>query len=85
MCLNSWPHEANIYCSGAGLIGFGGSLAIKCISMNNKSCMVKVTLIDFNPDEFRHYPLIVSMDGRDGSFNNIEDSFSKICLASKME
>ena len=53
--------------------------------MSNKSCMVEVTLIDFNPDEFRHYPLIVSMDGRDGSFNNIEDSFSKICLASKME
>ena len=53
--------------------------------MSNKSCMVKVTLIDFNPDEFRHYPLIVSMDGRDGSFNNIEDSFSKICFASKME
>ena len=53
--------------------------------MNDKSCMVKVTLIDFNPDEFRHYALIVSMDGRDGSFNNIEDSVSKICLSSKME
>ena len=33
------------------LLGFGRSLAIKCVSMNSQSCMVRPTLIDMNPDE----------------------------------
>ena len=37
-----------------GLLGFGGSLAIKCISMNNKPCIVKLTVIDLNLDEIHH-------------------------------
>ena len=33
------------------LLCFGGSLAIKCVSMNNKPCMPRPMLIHLNPDE----------------------------------
>ena len=33
------------------LLGFGGSLATKCTSMNNQSCMVRIALTDLNPDK----------------------------------
>ena len=32
------------------LLGIGGSLAIKCVFMNNQLCMVRLTRIDLNLD-----------------------------------
>ena len=34
------------------LFHFSRSLATKCMSLNDKSCMIRPTLIDFNPVEF---------------------------------
>ena len=34
-----------------GLLGFSGSLATKCVSLNNEPCMIRPTLTDLNPVE----------------------------------
>ena len=31
------------------LLSFSGSLATKCMSFNNKPCMIRPSLIDLNP------------------------------------
>ena len=59
------------------LVGFGGSLTIKCVSMNNQACLVRPTLIDLNLDELLYYPFIISMDRCDGSCNTVEDSYGR--------
>ena len=43
------------------VLSFGGSLATKCISMNNQPCMVRPTVIDLNPDKLFYYPFIISL------------------------
>ena len=60
------------------LLSFGGSLSIKCVYMNNRPCLVRPTLIDFNFDEFHYYPFIISINRCDGSCNTVEDSFGRI-------
>ena len=68
------------------LLGFGGSLATKCTSMNNQSCMVRITLTDLNPDEFESLlSMFVSLDRCDKSCNTIDKPFGRICLPNKME
>ena len=57
------------------LFCFGGSLVIKCVPLNNQPCMIRLTLIDLNPDEFLHYPFIVNMTRCDESCNTVEDRF----------
>ena len=62
---------------------FRGSLATKCVFMNNQQCSVRPTLIDLYLEELHYYPFILSMSRCDGSCNNIEDPFGRICV--KME
>ena len=37
-----------------GSLSFGGSLATKCMSLNNKPCVVRSTFIDLNPAELKY-------------------------------
>ena len=67
------------------LLGFCGSLAIKCMSINNQPCMVRPILSNLNPDKLHYYPFIVSMTRCDGSCITAEDLFSRICLPNKIE
>ena len=46
-----------------GILVFSGSLATKCVSMNNQPYMVIQTLIDLNPDGLHYYPFIISLAG----------------------
>ena len=62
------------------LLVFDESLATKCVSMNNKPCMVRPTLIDLNPDKLHHYSFIFCLDRWDGSCNTAENSFDRICV-----
>ena len=48
-------------------LSFSESLATKCLSLNNKSCMVRPGLIDLNPVELKHYPFTISLDNCNGS------------------
>ena len=44
------------------LLSFSGSLAIKCVSLNNEPCMIRPILIDLNPAELNYYPFMISLD-----------------------
>ena len=67
------------------VLGFGISLAIICMSINNQHCMVRSMIIHLNPGELGCYLFIVSMDWFDGSCNNFDDSFGRICVPNKTE
>ena len=63
------------------LLSFSSSLTrdqTKCLFLNDEPCMVRPTLIDLNPFEFRFYPFMISLHKCSGSCNNVLSS--KICL-----
>ena len=41
----------------------------KCVSLNDKPCMVRSTLIDLNPIKLKYYPFMISLDKCNGSCN----------------
>ena len=53
--------------------------------MNNQPCIVGPTLADLNPNELHYYPCIISLDSCGGSYNTLEDLFSRICVSNKTE
>ena len=53
--------------------------------MNNQPCLVRVTLIDVNLDEFHYYSFVISMNRYDGSCSTVEDPFGGICVLNRME
>ena len=67
------------------MLDFGGSLAIKCISVNNQPCMIRPMRINLNPDELRYCPFIVSMDRCDGICNIVEKAFGKASVPNETE
>ena len=64
-------------------INFSGSLATKCVSLNNEPCMTRPTLIGLNPIELKYYPFMVRLDKCDGSCNVVDDLSTKICVLIK--
>ena len=58
------------------LLSFSESLATKCMSLNNKPCMVRPTLINLNPVELKYYPFMISLDKCNESSNVLSP---KIC------
>ena len=44
------------------VLSFNGSLATKFMALNNEQCMIKPTLIDLNPVEFKYYQLMISFN-----------------------
>ena len=55
------------------LLSFGGSLAIKFISMNYQPYIFRSTLSDLNPDEFHYSPFISSMKRCNETCNTVGD------------
>ena len=51
------------------LLSFSSSLATKCLSLNDEPCMIRPTLIDFNPVELKDYPFQNSLGKCNGSCN----------------
>ena len=50
-------------------LSFSRSLAAKCVSLNNDSCIARPTLIDLNPVEPSCYLFMVSLDECNGIGN----------------
>ena len=67
------------------LLGFGGSLTTKCVSINNQPCMVRPKSVGFSPDELHYYLSIISLGRFDESCNTVDDPFVRICVPNKME
>ena len=44
------------------VLSFSGSLATKCMPLNNEQYMIRPTLIDLNPVEFKYYQLVISFN-----------------------
>ena len=44
-------------------------------------------MINLNPDEYnqesRYYPFLVNLDRFNGSYNTLDDPFSKVCVLNK--
>ena len=51
------------------LFSCNSSLATKCVSLNDKPCMIRPTLIDLNPVELKYYPFMIRIDKCTGSSN----------------
>ena len=59
------------------LLSFSGSLATKCLFLNDEPCMARPTLNNLNPVELKHYPFIISLNKCSGSCNVL---FPRICV-----
>ena len=67
------------------LLSFGGSLGIKCVSINNPPFQVRSTTIDENLNEPLYYPFVVSINNWGGNCNTINDLYAQICVQNKGE
>ena len=71
------------------MLSFSGSLARKCVSLNNQPCMSRPTLIDFDSNENNQgpypYPFMVSLDRYDRICNTIDDASARMCVLNKTE
>ena len=65
------------------LLSFSKSLAIKFVSLNNKPCIIRPSLVDVSPAELNYYPFMVSLDKCSGSSNAGDEFSTKICIPSK--
>ena len=65
------------------LLSFSGSLATKCVSVNNEPCRTRPTLIDLNHVKFNYYPFRTSLDKCNESRNAVDDLSTKICIPSE--
>lgn len=66
------------------MLGIGKPLATKCVSMNERPCMVGPTVIVLNSDELHYYTLFISLGWCVRSCNAVEDPFGTICVSKKI-
>ena len=52
----------------------------RCISMNNQECKIRPEIINVNSDEPVFYPFSIKANKCDGSCNNINDPYAKMCV-----
>ena len=53
------------------------------MSLNNKPCMVRPTLIDLKDVEIKYYPFSISLEWCNRSCNSVNDLSVRICRPSK--
>ena len=53
-------------------LSFSGSLATKCISLNDETCLLRSNLIDLNPNKLHYYSFLVSLDRCNRSCNTLD-------------
>ena len=54
--------------------------SLNCISMKNQECKVRPEIINFNSNEPVFYPFSIKTSKCSSSSNNINDSYTKICV-----
>ena len=59
------------------LLSFIESLVTKHVSLNNKQCMVRPTLIDLNPAEHKYYSLMIILGKCNGRCNTLSPKIHK--------
>ena len=53
---------------------------LKWISINNQECKVRPEIININSNEPLFYPYSIKVNKSSGSCNNINDTYSKMCV-----
>ena len=48
--------------------------------MNNQECKIRLEIIDVSSNESTFYPYSIEIKKCSGSFNNINDSYTKLCV-----
>ena len=54
--------------------------SLTCISMNNQACKVRPEIINVNSNEPVFYPFSIKTSKCSRSYNNINDSYAKMCV-----
>ena len=54
--------------------------ALQCMSAINKKCMPRPKIVDVNANEPVYYPYSVLVNKCNGSCNDINDPFAKLCV-----
>ena len=54
------------------LLSFSGSVSIKCLSLNNESCLIRPALINLIPFELNYYLFMISLGKYIGNCNTVE-------------
>ena len=49
--------------------------------MNNRKCKVRPQIVNVNSDEPVFFPFSITINKCNGSCNNINDSYAKMCVA----
>ena len=58
-----------------GQLSYNTSLSSKCMSLINKICMTRPTVINLNSFKFNYYVFMISLDKCNGICNNAIDDF----------
>ena len=53
--------------------------------MNNQECKIRTKVIDINRNEPSFYPFSVSVNKCNGSCNNINDPYAKLCFSNVVQ
>ena len=53
---------------------------LKCVSMNNQECKVRLEIVNVNSKEPIFYSYSIRTSKYSGSCNNINDPYAKICV-----
>ena len=56
------------------------TVPLSCISMNNQACIVRPEIVNVNSNEAAFYPFSIKTSKCNGSCNNINDPYAKICV-----
>ena len=53
--------------------------SLECVSMNNQICKIRSEIITVNTNEPVFYPYSIPINNCKGSFNTINDPYTKLC------
>ena len=59
------------------LLNFAGTLAAKCMSLNNEPHMIRPILMGLNPIEVNYYQFMIKLDKYNESCNVVDDLSTK--------
>ena len=62
-------------------ITFFSCNALECVSMNNQECKIRPQVVNIISDNPFFYPYSVEVNKCRGSYTNINDPYSKLCVS----
>ena len=54
--------------------------ALKCVSINNQECKIRLKIININSNEPSFYPYSILLNKCRGSCHDINDPYAKLCF-----